>query len=228
MRARQAFSSSVGTKLLIALTGLALVGFLIVHLAGNLLLFFGPAKFNDYAHSLISNPLVVPAELGLLAIFVLHVVKAIANFLNNRKARNERYETRTWAGGPSRKTWASTTMILSGLLTLVFVPLHLITFKYGPHYPSVEAGVRDLFRLVVEVFQSPVYTLFYVVSMVVLGFHLRHGVSSSLQSLGLIPARWTRVFLVAGWLLALAVAAGFVIIPVYVYLFIHPGSPVQP
>jgi succinate dehydrogenase / fumarate reductase cytochrome b subunit len=64
--------------------------------------------------------------------------------------------------------------------------------------------------------------------MVVLGMHLRHGVSSSLQSLGLIPARWTRVFLAAGWLLALTVAAGFVIIPVYIYFFVHPGSPVQP
>jgi len=228
MRARQAFSSSVGTKLLIALTGLALVGFLIVHLAGNLLLFVGPAKFNDYAHSLISNPLVVPAELGLMAIFLLHVIRAVTNFFNNRKARPERYETRAWAGGPSRKSWASTTMILSGLLTLAFVPIHLITFKYGPHYASSEAGVRDLFRLVVEVFQSPVYVFFYVVSMVVLGMHLRHGVSSSLQSLGLIPARWTRVFLAAGWLLALAVAAGFVIIPVYIFLFVQPGSAVQP
>jgi len=228
MRARQAFSSSVGTKLLIALTGLALVGFLIVHLAGNLLLFVGPAKFNDYAHSLISNPLVVPAELGLMAIFLLHVIRAVTNFFNNRKARPERYETRAWAGGPSRKSWASTTMILSGLLTLAFVPIHLITFKYGPHYASSEAGVRDLFRLVVEVFQSPVYVFFYVVSMVVLGMHLRHGVSSSLQSLGLIPARWTRVFLATGWLLALAVAAGFVIIPVYIFLFVHPGSAVQP
>ena len=228
MRARQAFSSSVGTKLLIALTGLALVGFLIVHLAGNLLLFFGPAKFNDYAHALIANPLVVPAELGLLAIFILHVVKAISNFFGNRRARTEPYETKVWAGGPSRKSWASTTMILSGLLTLIFVPFHLITFKYGPHYASAEAGVRDLFRLVVEVFQSPFYTFFYVVSMLILGMHLRHGVSSSLQSLGLIPARWTRVFLVAGWLLAIGVAAGFVIIPAYIYLFVDPVSVTQP
>jgi succinate dehydrogenase / fumarate reductase cytochrome b subunit len=228
MRARQAFSSSVGTKLLIAVTGLALVGFLLVHLAGNLLLFWGPAKFNGYAHALISNPLVVPAEVGLVAIFLLHIAKAIANFFKNRGARTERYETRAWAGGPSRKSWASATMIFSGLLTLAFVPIHLVTFKYGPEYASAEQGVRDLFRLVVEVFQSPVYVFFYVVSMVVLGMHLRHGVSSSLQSLGLIPARWTRVFLTAGWLLALAVAAGFVAIPVYIYFFVDPGSAGQP
>jgi succinate dehydrogenase / fumarate reductase cytochrome b subunit len=228
MRARQAFSSSVGTKLLIALTGLALVGFLIFHLAGNLLLFWGPAEYNEHAHALISNPLVIPAELGLVAIFLLHVIKAIANFLKNRQARPERYETKAWAGGPSRKTWASTTMIASGLITLIFVPLHLVTFKYGPNYAATEAGVRDLYRLLIEVFQSPGYVIFYVFAMGVLGMHLRHGVSSSLQSLGLIPARWTKAFLISGFLLALVVGAGFVLIPIYIYLFVSPAGPGQP
>ncbi len=222
MRTLQAFTTSVGTKLLLALTGLALVGFLIVHLAGTLLLFFGPAQFNDYSHALISNPLIVPAELGLVAIFLLHVIKAILNWVSNRGARRARYETKRWAGGPSRKSWASTTMIVTGALTLLFVPLHLITFKYGPHYEGAEAGVRDLYRLVVEVFQSPGYVAYYVVMMVIVGMHLRHGVSSSLQSLGLIPERWTRAFLRAGIGLALIVGAGFVIIPLYIYFFIHP------
>lgn len=223
MRARQAFSSSVGTKLLIAFTGITLVGFLIFHLFGNLLLFFGPEKYNEHAHALISNPLVIPAELGLLAIFLLHVYKAIANFLHNRHARPDGYQKKAWAGGASRKTWSSTTMIASGLVTLVFVPLHLKTFKYGPYY-AASAGVRDLYRLLIEVFQSPGYVVFYVIAMFILGMHLRHGVSSSLQSLGLIPDRWTRAFLRAGLVLALLVGGGFVLIPVYVYLFI----PVQP
>lgn len=220
MRTRQAFSTSVGTKLLIALTGITLVGFLIFHLAGNLLLFWGPEKYNEHAHALISNPLVIPAELGLLAIFLLHVVKAIANFLKNRHARPEPYARKAWAGGPSRKSWASTSMILTGLVTLVFVPLHLVTFKYGPYYAAAEAGVRDLYRLLIEVFQSPAYVAFYVVTMTLLGMHLRHGVSSSLQSLGLIPDRWTRAFLAAGFVVALLVGAGFVLVPVYVYFFI--------
>ena len=219
MRTRHAFSSSVGTKVLIALTGLALVGFLIFHLAGNLLLFFGPEKFNAHAHALISNPLVIPAEIGLLAVFLLHVFKAIANFLRNRRARPDRYETKAWAGRPSRKSWASTTMIASGLLTLGFVPLHLATFKYGPYYASAEAGVRDLHRLLIEVFQKPAYVAFYTVTMGVIGMHLRHGVSSSLQSLGLIPARWTRLFLTMGLGLALIVGAGFMLIPIYIYVF---------
>ena len=84
----QAFSTSVGTKLLIALTGLALVGFLAFHLYGNLLLFFGAEKYNEHAHALISNPLVIPAELGLIALFLLHAIKAVLNFFDNRAARH--------------------------------------------------------------------------------------------------------------------------------------------
>ena len=113
-------------------------------------------------------------------------------------------------------------MIVTGLLTLAFVPLHLITFKYGPTYQGAEAGVRDLYRLVIEVFQSPGYVAYYVVMMVIVGLHLRHGVSSSLQSLGLIPERWTRAFLRAGIGLALVIGGGFVLIPLYIYFFIRP------
>ena len=220
MRARQAFSTTVGTKLLIALTGLALVGFLAFHLFGNLLLFLGPEAYNEHAHALISNPLVIPAEIGLVAIFLLHAIKAVLNYVNNRAARPERYELRAWAGGPSRKSWASTTMIVSGLVVFLFVPIHLVTFKYGPNYPSPEPGIRDLYRLLIEVFQSPWYVAYYVIAMIIVGLHLRHGVASSLQSLGLIPARWTRAFLATCLVVALTVGAGFVLIPVYIYLFV--------
>jgi succinate dehydrogenase / fumarate reductase cytochrome b subunit len=222
MGARQIFTSSVGTKLLIASTGLALVGFLVVHLAGNLLLFWGPEAYNDYAHALISNPLVIPAEIGLLAVFILHAGRAVLNFLSNRQARPQPYETRRRAGGASRKSWASTTMIASGLVLFLFVPIHLVTFKFGPHYTAAETGVRDLYRLVVEIFQAPAYVVFYVVTMTIVGLHLRHGVSSSLQSLGLMPERWTRAFLWSGIGVAILVGAGFLLIPVYVYLFVQP------
>lgn len=220
MRARRAFSSTVGTKVLIALTGICLVGFLAFHLFGNVLLLWGPEKYNEHAHVLISNPLVIPAELGLLAIFLLHAVEAVMNYLRNRDARPAAYELRKWGGGASRKTWASTTMIVSGLITLGFVGLHLVTFKYGPYYASPEPGVRDLYRLLVEVFQSPGYVVFYVITMTILGLHLRHGVTSSLQSLGLIPDAWTRAFLRTGFILALIVGGGFVLIPIYVYFFL--------
>jgi succinate dehydrogenase / fumarate reductase cytochrome b subunit len=223
MRTRPAFSTSVGTKLLIALTGLCLVGFLAFHLYGNLLLFFGGEKYNEHAHALISNPLVIPAELGLIAIFLLHVFKAVLNYFDNRAARQQGYEVKKWAGGPSRKSWGSATMIFSGIVIFVFVPLHLITFKYGANYAAPgEPGVRDLYRLLIEVFQSPFYVVYYVVAMVVVGFHLRHGVASSLQSLGLVPAPWTRAVLAACWSVAMLLGAGFVLVPVYIYLFIRP------
>lgn len=223
MRARKAFSSSVGTKLLIGTTGLLLVGFLAFHLFGNLLLFLGPEAYNEHAHALISNPLVIPAELGLAAIFLMHAIKAILNFIDNRAARPQKYETKTWAGGPSRKSWASTSMIASGLIVFIFVPLHLVTFKYGPYYPGHESGMRDLYRLLIEVFQSPFYTTYYVIAMAIVGLHLRHGIWSSLQSLGLIPDRWTRAVTAICYVLALAIGAGYVLIPLYIFFFIRPA-----
>jgi succinate dehydrogenase / fumarate reductase cytochrome b subunit len=218
MRVLRALGTTVGTKLLLGVTGLALVGFLIFHLAGNLLLFWGPEKYNEHAHALISNPLVIPAELGLLALFLLHLVKAVLNFIGNRAARPQGYALKKWAGGSSRKTLSSTTMIVSGIVLAVFVVLHLITFKYGPYYDSPEPGVRDLYRLLIEVFESPAYVGFYVICMVIVGMHLRHGVSSAVQSLGLMPAGATRAFLTGGVVLAGLIAGGFALIPLWVYL----------
>ena len=111
-------------------------------------------------------------------------------------------------------------MIVSGLVLLVFVPIHLVTFKYGPIYMA--GGVRDLYRLLIEVFQSPGYVVFYVITMTIVALHLRHGVASSLQSLGLIPAGWTRAFLGLCLTVALAVGGGFVLIPIYIYFFVRP------
>ena len=176
MRVLRALDSTVGTKILLGLTGLALVGFLVFHLAGNLLVFFGPSAYNEHAHALISNPLVIPAEIGLAAIFLLHAIKAVLNFIRNRAARPRGYAGgKKWAGGPSRKTVSSTTMIVTGVVTFGFVLLHLKTFKYGPYYDSPEPGVRDLYRLMVEVFDSPGYVVFYVICMVLVGMLLaRH------------------------------------------------------
>lgn len=223
MKALKALSTSVGSKFLVALTGLALVGFLIGHLAGNLLILVGPDSFNGYGHALISNPLVIPAELGLIALLLVHVFKAIQHVVRGRVARPQAYTTQVWAGGPSRKSFGSATMVISGVILLVFLVIHIATLKYGPYYASAgtgaeaEAGVRDLYRLVVEVFQSPGVVVFYVVSMVVIGLHLRHGISSAFQSLGLMSPGWTTMVLSSGLWLAVILAAGFALIPVWVF-----------
>jgi succinate dehydrogenase / fumarate reductase cytochrome b subunit len=217
---RSFFSSSIGSKYLIALTGLSLVGFLILHLAGNLLVLVSPDAFNKYSDRLIHNPLLIPAELGLLALFLLHVYKTVRLWFGSRDARPTSYARKKWAGHTSRKNLASTTMILTGTFLFVFVLLHLVTFKYGPHYATADhPGQRDLYRLVIEVFSKPGYVVFYVVSMVITGFHLWHGASSAFQSLGIDQAGLAPKIRAAGWGLAVVVAGGFLIVPVWVFFF---------
>jgi succinate dehydrogenase / fumarate reductase cytochrome b subunit len=212
-------SSSVGTKILLAFTGLALFGFLVAHLVGNLLALVGPEAFNAYSHKLISNPLIYLAEAGLAAIFVLHVFKAVTNWAANRAARPVGYRQKAWAGHTSRKTVASSTMIYTGVVTFVFVVLHLKTFKFGAWYTVAgEENVRDLYRLLIEVFQSPVYVVFYVVCMALIFLHLRHGLSSALQSLGVSHPRYDSFILKAGTVLAIIIGGGFALIPVWAYL----------
>ncbi len=212
-------SSSVVEKFLIAATGLVLVLYLVLHLAGNLLLFLGPERFNGYAHALVSNPLVVPAEIGLLAIFLVHVYKTVVMWWRNRAARPLGYYRTEWAGGPSRKSWASTTMIYTGALTAVFVVLHVRSFKYGTYYPAAGSDVRDLYRLVIEFFQSPVNVIFYEACLVFLGFHLWHGFASAFESLGADRPGFAPRLLLASKLVAIVIAGGFLTIPLWVYFF---------
>jgi succinate dehydrogenase / fumarate reductase cytochrome b subunit len=214
---RLSLFSTVATKILIALTGLSLVGFLCVHLMGNLLLYFGPAKFNAYSHILISNPLVIPAEIGLTAIFLLHIFEAVTMWFQNRSARPIDYVNKQGAGGASRKSLASSTMIWTGSITAVFLVVHVTTMKYGAWYTVGDTEVRDLYRLVVETFQNPAWAGLYAICMVVVGFHLWHGFSSAFESLGLNHPNLTPKILKVGKVLALIMGAGFLSIPIWLF-----------
>jgi succinate dehydrogenase / fumarate reductase, cytochrome b subunit len=218
-RFRRYFSSSVGTKLLIGITGLLLFLYLILHLAGNALIFAGPDAYNAYAHRLISNPLLVPAELGLLLVFAVHVFKSVRMFLANRAARPIGYRKRVNAGHTSRKSLASSTMIATGLFLLAFLVIHVQQFKFGSYYQTVSPDpVRDLYRTEVEVFQQGLWVAFYVVSMVVVGMHLRHGIASAFQSVGFDHPLYTRRLTAWSIVFAVIIAGGFALIPVWVYL----------
>lgn len=221
MQPAKAFSSSVGSKLLIAFTGLALLIFLVAHLAGNLLFLIGPEAFNEYGHKLTSNPLIYGAELGLLAVFVLHIIKTIGLVMKSSAARPEGYAKKKWAktkNPRSRKSLASSTMIVTGTITLLFVVTHLITFKFGAYYESAVPGVRDLYRLQMGVFSNPLYVGFYIVSMGVILFHLWHGVSSALQSFGISSPTWTPRIIAIGRAIAVILGLGFAILPVYTFI----------
>ena len=203
-------------KLLIGVTGLALFVYLVIHIIGNLVVFLGPATFNKYAFVLESNPLIVIIEIGLLLIFLIHVFKTARMFLQNRAARPVSYSKKRYAGSPSRKTFASSTMIVSGLWLLAFIVIHVKAFRYGIEH-EWPAGGRDLYRLEMENFANPLTVGFYVLSMVVVGSHLWHGISSSLQSLGLDHPRWTPRLLAAGKVVAVAIAGGFMVIALWAH-----------
>ena len=218
MTTRRSFLGSlITTKLIIGVTGLLLFAYLILHIAGNLLVFLGRETFNAYAHALISNPLVVPIEIGLLIVFLIHLFKAIRMTFQNQSARPAKYAKKEPAGGASQKSLASTSMIVTGLAILVFVPIHVKMFKYGTNYELGE-GMRDLFRTEVENFSSPLGVGFYIVMMVLVGLHLWHGVPSSFQSLGLSGPRFTPLVRRIGKISAVVIAGGFIAITLWVFL----------
>ena len=215
---RRLLSSSVGTKLLVGLTGLALFVYLILHLVGNALIFAGPATFNAYSHALISNPLILPIEVGLLAVFLLHVYKAVTNYAANRAARPAGYAMKKYAGHTSRKSLASSTMIWSGVIIFLFILVHVKQFKYGAWYQVENTDARDLARTEFEVFSQPLWVAFYVIGTLLAGLHLRHGISSGLQSLGLDHPVYTRRLTTWGVVLAAIVGGGLALIPIWVYV----------
>jgi succinate dehydrogenase cytochrome b subunit len=215
------FSSSVGTKLLIGLTGLALFAYMVLHLAGNAIVLLGPETFNEYSHRLIANPLIVPIEIGLLLVFLLHVYKTVTMWMRNKAARPIGYQKKEMAGHTSRKSLASSTMIASGIILLLFVIVHVKQFKFGSFYlVQGSDSVRDLYRTEIEVFRQPLWVLFYVIGTLVVGLHLRHGVASAFQSLGLDHPRYTRRITAVGIAFALLIGLGLAAIPVWVY-FTH-------
>ena len=219
-RFRRLFSSSVGTKLLMGLTGIALFAYMVLHLAGNALIFAGQDIFNEYSHALISNPLIVPIEIGLLLIFLVHIYKAVTNYLANQAARPAGYAKKELAGHTSRKSLASSTMLWSGLFIMVFVVIHVKQFKFGSWYQVTDSTVRDLYRTEVEVFQNPLWVAVYVIATLLVGLHLRHGIASGFQSLGLDHPVYTRRLTAVGIVFALLIGVGLAIIPIWVY-FTH-------
>jgi len=217
------FSTSVGTKILIGLTGLFLVLYLLIHIAGNLLIFFGPDVFNRYAYNMeVRNPTLPVLELLIVIGFAVHIYKAVTMYIRNDAARPVKYVRKKRAGGPSRKSFASSTMIVSGLWLVIFLVIHVRAFRFAPETPWPGGG-RDLYAQELGVLSNPFIVGFYVLSMIVVGSHLWHGASSWFQSLGLDHPRWTPRVLALGKVLAVAVAGGFIVIAVWVYAA-HTGQ----
>lgn len=222
-------------KGIMGLTGLIFVLFLIAHLLGNLTVLMGADAFNGYAHFLMSlghGIVIYVAEAGLIIFFIAHVVTGIQTALLNRRSRTEKYVVLNDAGGTSKKTFASRTMIYSGILLLVYIIYHINHFKYGAGidegYTTVVHGenVRDLYRLVVEEFNKPLIAFVYAAAMGFLFFHVRHGFWSAFQSLGIGSQKLTPLLNVIGLVLACLLVFGFVLLPLFILFFISPQDAV--
>ena len=217
--------SSVGKKFLTGITGLLLVGFITVHLLGNLSLYKGAAAFNSYAHfleSLAGGWVVIVFELGLLAVFLVHMAAAVTvAWLDKQAARKEKYRVLRNAGGTSKKTLASRSMIVTGIVVIVFVVLHVKMFKFAGEAGTFTTAhgdkIADLYSVVVHAFKDPVIAFLYVAVMILLGLHLRHGFWSAFQSLGWANDRWLPLLYGLALVVALVLAVGFLLLPLYIH-----------
>ncbi len=213
--------SSIGRKQLMSITGLIWLGFVLTHMLGNLLIFAGADAYNSYSHALISNPFLILAEAALVITLLVHIFTGVKLTIENKAARSKKYAMPS--NGEKAARFQSKFMIFHGSILLVFIILHLITFKYGAHYTTTVKGVemRDLHKLVLEVFQNPIYVAWYCLALVSLGLHLSHGFFSSLASSGLYSPKYASAVSKFGYFYAVAVSIGFISQPVYVYLFAH-------
>lgn len=212
------FTSSIGRKVVVAVTGVLLVLFVVVHLLGNLQLFAGAEKFNAYAAFLQSiGPGLWVARIGLVLIFVTHIVNAIQLSRANRAARPEGYVYDSVVQASA----ASRSMAHTGILVLVFVIVHLLHFTLGVLQPEYygfidDQGRHDVYRMVVSGFQVPAFSLTYLFLMTVLGVHLSHGISSVAQTVGLSTSRNRKKIELIGASVAWLIALGYISLPVSV------------
>src|SRR5262249_20100048 len=220
--------SSVGRKMIVAVTGVILILFVIGHLLGNLQIYLGPDWINAYSQHLRDlGPLLWLIRLFLLIAVVLHIYFTIQLAIENRRARSEEYRDRNYV----KASWASRHMVVSGLVVLAFIIFHLLHFtarKFNPQFPLLKLDPLnryDVYSMMVYGFQNVYASAFYIVGLFLLTLHLTHGSSSFFQSLGLNNHRLTPNLALCVRIFALLLFIGYVSIPIAVLLgFIKPAQ----
>ena len=215
--------SSIGKKITMAVTGSFLIIFLIVHLIGNITLFFGAEAFNSYVSALgVIKPLIRVIEVVLLAVFLLHIYNGSKLWLENKRARGTTYKVN---GASENSTFFSRTMFLTGSIILIFLVSHLATFfwRFNFYDPMGLADIHQYFDIVVYFFSLWWYVLFYVIAMVLLGFHLNHGFQSAFQTFGWNNKKFFPIVEKIGTAYAIIMAVGFASMPIY-FFFFYGGS----
>lgn len=216
--------SSPGRKLVMSLTGLFLILFLLVHLAGNLQLLKNDEgeAFNTYAYLMVHNPVIKLISYGLYFFILVHTVQGILITIQNRRARPRKYAI----GNYPEASAVSKQMALLGILIFAFLCLHMADFWYKMkftstlnvlHYPDFNHPVQDLFARVDVAYEQPTIVIIYIIGMIALAFHLWHGFESAFQTLGLTHKRYGFLFKLIGRGYSILVSAGFALIPIYMY-----------
>jgi succinate dehydrogenase / fumarate reductase cytochrome b subunit len=218
----RAFSSSIGKKVVIAVTGLALCGFLIVHLGGNLLLYVGADKYNHYADTLHAQEhLLLVAEIGLLVLFVGHIWLAFSTKTANDAARPVDYAVQCskMDGGPLSAP-ASSVMFGTGIMVFLFLLLHLSDFRFELRHGKEIEHVKPYAKAII-LLRDEITFVVYIAGSAALGYHVLHGLESAFQTLGLNHARYTPIVKFLSLVFAITVAAGFGSFPLWAWAFKH-------
>lgn len=219
--------SSLGRKVIMSLTGLFLCTFLVVHMIGNLKLFAGADKFNEYAEFMAHNPLIKTVSFGLYFFILLHAVQGIAIWLSNRNAAGgTRYKVN--AASPTEARIAARNMGMLGVLILAFILLHMAQFwfyakiagmpEWAAGNEAGKEGIMSLYDMVEQAFKQPWVVISYLVGLVALSLHLIHGFQSAFQTLGLSHKKYTPIIKILGWAFAIIVPVGFASMPVYFFV----------
>lgn len=216
-------NSSIGKKIIMAVTGILLLLFLLIHLLNNLLLFLGPEVFNENVARLESvKPLVRVIELVLLAIFIFHIYNAIKLYFENKKANPQKYAVNA---SNESSSFYSRFMTFSGIIILIFLVMHIGYFwrlyNFGPHPAD---GSLPFYSIIQDAFANPFVSIFYVFIMIILGFHLNHAFQSAFQTMGWEHKRYTPLVKKFGSVIALFITIGFASIPVFFYLASNGGN----
>lgn len=211
-------NSSIGKKFMMAVTGSFLLIFLIIHLVGNITLFFGPGAFNTYVSTLdVVKPLIRVIEVVLLGAFVLHIFNGLRLWSENKKARGITYKVN---GSKENSTIFSRTMAVTGSIILIFLVTHLATFfwRFNVHDPMGLATHHQYYGVVVYFFNMWWYSILYVIAMIFLGYHLNHGFQSAFQTFGWNHNRYFPTIKKIGMIYAIIMALGFASMPIYFLL----------
>ena len=219
------FISTIFKKIIAALTGLFLTLFLLGHLAGNLQLFIpgieGQTQFNKYALFMTTNPAVKVLSIITYTSILIHIFLTLYLSWQSKQARPIAYAV---SSGSSNSTWSSNNMAILGTALLIFIMIHLRSFWYEMHFGDIPyqylndgTKLKDLYLITTSAFNNPIYTLFYVFSMAVLALHLKHGLESALQTVGLKFPNYEMALKYITTFIALVIPATFASIPIYLF-----------